>query len=1033
MPKKYDFFKVTLSSILASIMLMLAFHAFGQQPNAPIINAALRGRIIDDSNELPISGVTVKLKGVTHAVITDVNGNFHFVTGQKLPLSIEISYVGYKSQQITAQESPIVIRLVPEINQLDDVVVIGYGTQRKSTITGAIQSLSEKDFNQGYQQSVDQLIAGRAAGVNITQSSSEPGGGASIRIRGANSINGKNEPLYVIDGLPIDNSAITPSASVVSDPAPRNPLNALNPADIASVEILKDASATAIYGSRGANGVILITTKKGKSGSLQVGYNYNFGLQRVANKIDVLSAPEYMTFLNDVRKDLGEALEFTAEQIKAVGQGTDWQKEIYRTAQIQNHQLTFSGGEKKINYYTSLNYGDQEGVVLNSGLKKYIARANLNYSDEKFKLSLNLNSSLLKDKFAPSGVSTNESAGVIYSALFQDPTIPIFNADGSYGQTQIVNLENPYALTQEISDLADSKRTFGNITAEYFLTPAWSIKVNGGADLQNSRRDSYISRKLKRGLGTNGIASVRANDAINTLFELTSNYKKEIDAHQFELLGGYTFQQFEYKQLTTGAQNFPLDALLTDNLSAGAQNTYTLGTGRSKNQLQSFLGRLNYNYKDTYLLSSSFRADGSSRFGNNNKYGFFPSVSLGWKLHNEAFIQQLSFISELKLRASYGRTGNQEIGNYNSLVLLGPQGQAVFGESSYVGISTIQLPNPDLKWESTAQFNVGLDFAIFQNRLSGSIEYFDKQTRDLLLLLPTPRTSGFSSTLQNLGGINNKGIELSLTSENLRGNLDWRTTLNFATLKNKVSSLGELPYILAGSAGFISDFTIIKEGQPLNAYYGYQVDGVFQSNDDIANSAQPLSKPGEYRYNDVNADGKIDANDRKILGSPFPDFTIGLNNAFSYKNFGLSFFIQAVQGGQIFNMNRTESENPISFRRNRLRETYTDRWTPENPTQHNSSAIPVSTSYASNVNSRSVEDASYVRLKNVNFSYTLPTNAWKSIKQVQLFFTGQNLITLTNYSGSDPEVSAFGTSNVRADFNAYPATRTFIFGLNLTL
>lgn len=1015
-------------------LTVCAFYFSGLTATAQQANSALEGTVIDAATHEPLTGASVQIVGETTSTQTDNSGRFRLVTGLKFPYAISVSYVGYVSERINVESSPITIRLERDATDLDEVVVIGYGTQRKQDITGSVTSISTENFNRGFQQSVDQLIAGRAPGVQVTQSSGEPGGGATIRIRGANSINASNEPLYVIDGLPIDNTPVSPRSAVVGDQSPRNPLNSLNPNDIESIEILKDASAAAIYGSRGANGVILITTKRGSKGRLNVGYNVSGGYQAVANRIEMLNAREYISFLNDLRADQGEEPEFSAADIAAVGQGTNWQDEIYRDAYLQDHQVTFSGGMEKFTYHTSLNYANQDGVVLSSGIKKYLGRVNLNYDDEKFKFGVNLNTSLVNDQHAPSGVSINEGAGIIYSAIFQDPTLPVFNPDGSYGVTRIVNLENPFALSREIMDNASTTRTFGNVFAEYFFTPELSIRANIGADRQHARRDSYISRLLKRGEGTLGIANVNTNEASNYLLELTARYNKNFDVHQLDALLGYTYQEFEYKNLSAGAQNFPLDALLTDNLGAGSQPTFTVGTGRNKNQLLSYLGRVNYSLLNKYLLTVSFRADGSSRFGENNKFGFFPSAAVGWRIHQEDFLQDVNYLSELKLRASYGLTGNQEIGNYNSLVLFGPQGQAVLGGTSHVGISATQLPNPDLKWETTSQFDVGLDVGFLNNRITGSIDYFSKSTKDLLLLLPIPRTTGFSTTLRNVGGVRNRGFELGVSSLNIDGSFQWRSTLNFSTIHNEVTDLGELPFILAGSAGFISEFTIIRKGDPLNAYYGYQVDGVFQlDDDDIASSAQPLARPGEYRYRDIDGNGQINANDRTVLGSPFPDFTYGLNNDFSYRSFSLSFFIQGVQGSSIFNMNRAESEHPISFRRNRLREAYQDRWTPSNPTNANSSSIPVAVSYASNVNSRAVEDASFIRLKNVQLRYNVPLRNTARIKGLQVHVTGQNLFTITNYSGSDPEVSAFGISNVRADFNAYPLTRTFILGLNVNL
>ncbi|WP_221393722.1 TonB-dependent receptor [Dyadobacter sp. NIV53] len=1007
-------------------LLLISYAGFGQSQN-------ISGKVTSPNDQSPLPGINVLVKNGTAGTSTNAEGVYEIQAGEDAILVF--SAIGYLSQEIPVKRrTQINVQISDDTRQLNELVVVGYGTQKKRDITGSVSSLDSRDFNKGVQTSVDQLISGRSAGVQVTQASSEPGGGVSIRIRGANSINANNEPLYVIDGLPINNSAVVPSSTVVTESAPRNPLNALNPNDIESVEILKDASATAIYGSRGANGVILITTKKGTKGKLNVNYSVSGGVSKVAKTVPMLDAKQYISLLNDLRADQKQQPEFTSEQIAQIGNGTDWQKEIFRTGSVQNHQLSFSGGQDKFSYYASLNYLDQKGVVISSGIKKYVGRVNLNYTDDKFKFGLSLNSSNVKDDFVPNGVSVNEGAGIINTAIFQDPTLAIKNANGTWAQTQIVNLENPLGLANEVKDFASSNRTFGCVFAEYFFLPELSAKINVGTDSQDSRRDIFTSRLTKRAEGTKGVASVLTSNSSNSLIEFTARYNKALNKNnQIEVLGGYTYQEFEVRSLSAGAQNFPLDALLTDNLGAGSQSTFSLGSGRTKNQLLSYLGRVNYNLYDKYLLTASIRADGSSRFGDNKKYGIFPSVALGWRLKDEIFLKNINTITDLKFRASYGLTGNQDIGSYNSLVLLGPQGQAIFDGTPYVGISTTQLPNPDLKWETTTQLDLGVDFGLFENRLTGSVDYFDKQTKDLLLQLPIPRTTGFTSTFKNVGGLKNSGFEFSLTSINITAPFTWRSSANFSVVKNKVTDLGTLPLILGGSAGFTNDFTIIRKGDPLNAYYGYIVDGVFQQGDDIAKSAQPLSRPGEYKYRDVNKDGTINSADRTILGSPFPKFTYGLNNDITYKSFNFSFFFQGVQGNKMFNLNRTESENPISFRRNRLEETYTDRWTPTNPTNKNSSAIPVAVSYTSNVNSRAVENASYLRLKTVQLTYNFPTGKWKSVRGVQVYVTAQNLFTITKYTGFDPEVSAFGTSNVRADYNAFPLSRTFTAGLSINL
>lgn len=1016
---KRNIIRIFLLSILITHTLQL-----------PAQQRTFTGAVVGADNK-PVEAASIAGKRSGNTVISNSLGRFSI----SLPpdeTTLIISATGYAAKEVQVADNLVII-LEEQHQQLDEVVVVGYGTQKKSDITGSLVSISPKDFNRGALTSIDNLIAGRAAGVQVTQASSEPGGGVSIRIRGANSINASNEPLYVIDGFPVDNSPVTPSSSVASEPVRRNPLNALNPADIASVEILKDASATAIYGSRGANGVILITTKRGAKGPIAVNYNVEGAVQQVAKKVPVLSATQYINLLNDLNEARGAAPEFTLEKINAIGKGVHWQDEIFRTGYSQNHQLNFSGGQDRFSYYASLNYLDQAGVIISSGIKRYTGRVNLNYADDKFNFGINLNSSKIKDDYVPNGVSINEGAGIVNASIYQDPTLPIFESDGrSYAQSDLVNLENPLSLAHAVADDAETNRTFGNIFAEYFFIPEFSVKLNAGVDEQNSRRDSYISRNTRRGLASGGIANVRNAAASNNLLELTARYHKKFSGHSVELLGGYTYQVFKNNSLVAAAQDFSTDAFGTDNLAAGSRSTFTIGTARNQSQLRSWLGRINYNYLGRYLLTANFRADGSSRFGASNKYGYFPSVALGWQLHQEKFLRNVSQLSNLKLRASYGTTGNQEIGNYRSLVLLGTVGQAVFGNSSEIGISTIQLANPNLRWETTRQFNAGLDFGLFDNRLTGTIDYFSKQTTDLLLELPVAWTTGFSTTLANVGGMSNKGWDLQLNSVNLDGTLNWQTSLNVSTVRNKVTSIGGLPAILQGSAGFFNSFSIIGVGQPLNAYYGYKVAGVIQEGETW--EPQPLSAPGELKFVDVTGDKTISPADRTILGSPYPDFTYGINNTFAYKGLTFSFFWQGVRGGNILNINVSESENPISFRRNRLERSYTDRWTTSNPTNDNPSGVSPVFAYvdaSGTINSRAVEDASFLRLKNVTLGYDIPIRNSAVFKGMQAYFVAQNLLTFSKYTGFDPEVSSFGNSNVRVDYNAYPLARIYTLGLHV--
>lgn len=1008
--KKPRFFFVR--SFMVFLLLVLSSPSVFSSSFSSVQQRTIQGTIVDSQN-MPLPGVSVVIKNTNRGTTSDFDGNFSIDAGTGDVLVF--SFLGFQTKEIPVKgETDIDVTMQEEVGELDQVVVIGYGTAKKSDITGSISSISSEDFNDGAQTSVNELIQGRAAGVQITQADAQPGGNFAIRIRGANSITGGNDPLYVIDGLP------------------GAPLNALNPGDIESIEILKDASATAIYGSRGANGVVMITTKKGKPGKLQVTYDGYFGVQNAFNTLDVLDAQQYTSFLNGLQQDQGLEPLFTQDEIDAAGLGTDWQNEILRTAYVQNHQFSVSGGSENTSYYVSLDHFKQEGVIINSALKRSTARVNLNHSTDNFNFGLNLSTSLVNDESVPRSVyGINADAGVIATSLQLSPLLPVYNDDGTYAESPNQDLDNPIAQAETIYNSNETNRTFGNVFAEYFFQEHLSAKLNLGSDRRISRFDNYISKVTKRGQRNNGSASVSSTENSSSLAELTLHYDNTFnEKHKLEVLAGYTYQEFIDKGFNALSQNFPTDAFLSNNLAAGDQTTYDLGSFKTRNQLLSYLGRINYTYDSKYLLTASFRVDGSSRFGADEKYGYFPSLALSWRLSNEKFISDLDIFSDLKIRGSYGLTGNQSIGNYNSLVLLGTTGNATFNGSEFVGIAPIQLANPDLKWESTEQLDIGLDFGFLNNRITGSMDYYKKKTSDLLLFLPIPSTSGFTGSLQNVGDTENSGFEFSVESRNLTGDFKWTTNLNFSTLQNKVTNLGDLPFILQGGIRFISDFTILKEGESINAYYGYNTAGVFQSQAEVDGSAQPNAALGDLKFVDENGDGEINPDDRVVLGDPFPNFNIGLSNTFSYKGFNLSLFFDGSFGNELLNFSRIDSENPISPLRNR-QDYVLNRWTPDNPTNENPSFI--NNNLARAVNDRTVEDATFVRLKNLTFGYDFPNLAIKGINNFSLYTTVQNVFLITDYSGYNPEVSSLGGSNLKVDYNAYPISRTFTLGVRVGL
>lgn len=969
---------------------------------------------VSDSEGVPLAGANIVEKGTTKGTQTDFDGKFVMTTGSA-DATLIVSYIGFVTTEVEINgQNNLSVTLKQDADSLDEVIVIGYGSVRKSDLTGSVSSIQAEDLNTDSQASVEQVIQGRLPGVQVTQSNARPGGGFSIRIRGTNSITAGNEPLYVIDGLPGS-----------------NPGNSLNPSDIKSVEVLKDASATAIYGARGSNGVILITTVQGKKNSpLEISYNSAVGIQQISKRFDMMNAQEYMTFYNDVFIDRGQEPRFTQDDFTRIGQGTDWQDEIFRSAVVQEHRLSFSGGSEDTQYYLSMNSFDQDGVVMDSGFKRLGVRINLTHSvGERLKVGVNLNNSSEKEDLVQLGLGVNSGAGVIAAALQLPPTLPVFEANGSYS-TSLQDLSNPVAQARTIDEFTKRTRLFGNAFAEYELVAGLKAKLNLGLDQNIFQADTFLNTVTQKGSLAEGRATKVNNDTNSHLVELTLDYNKDFkEKHKLNLLAGYSFQEFNSSGFDASAQNFPTSSFGTNNLDAGDPSQYDVGSFRFQNTIVSGFGRAKYNYDDRYLIEGTFRADGSSRFGENNKFAYFPSGAVAWNITNESFFPEEAMLSSLRIRASYGLSGNQEIDNGRSLVLLGSGPIAVLDGVELQSIAPTQLSNPDLKWETTASFNVGLDFGLFENRISGTFEYFKNTTRDLLLLLPVPTTTGFANSLQNVGDTQNSGFELSLSSRNLTGDFSWTTDLNLATLKNEVTNLGDLPRILQGNIRFINDFTLLEVGQPINSYYGHEFIGVFQSAEEVAASpTQTNASPGGRKFRDVNTDGVIDDEDRVILGNPLPDFTFGINNTFGYKGFSLDAFLEGRFGMDLANFTNIDSENPIDDLRNR--QTYVlNRWTEENPSSTEPSFVNPSRTY--DFNSRVVEDASFVRLRNARFGYTFANINSDWLNSLIIYVSGQNLITWTDYRGYNPDINALGNSNVRIDYSAYPLARVYTLGVNL--
>lgn len=964
----------------------------------------------------PLIGVNILNKAdPTKGTITNIDGNFVLTVPDKNGTLI-VSYIGYEQQEIPINgRSQLDIMLEEENQLMEEVVVVGYGSQKKSDLTGAVVQVTSEDFVKGANTSALQLLNGKASGVQISQASSAPGGAIDIKIRGANSINSSNDVLVVIDGLP--------GGSVT----------ALSPDDIASIEVLKDASASAIYGSRAANGVVLITTKKGRPGQMKIDYSTYVGFQDVKDRVDVLNGRQYLTVLNDINVESGGGILHSPERTAEVGEGYDWQDIIFRNSIIHNHQLSFQGGGDKSLYYVSLNYIDNDGVIKNSGQQKYNARINYQLKpNDKFTFDLNFNANRSMTDVIKLGRGTNEGVGVLSAALLFDPTIgPQRNAEGYFDVNPLVAIENPMALLEGIDQLDVENTVYATASAEYEIVKGLKATVRLGTELSNVRMDTYENDLTQIGRGLNGSATVESEEDTYWLAEYLLSYDLEVGDHSFQALGGVTYENFETRTLFTRANDFLSNITTTNLLQSGNQETFQIRSGKFVNRLNSQLGRLNYSFRNKYLLTASVRVDGTSRFSDKNKYAAFPSASVGWKLSEEPFMQNQNLFNALKLRVGYGEIGNQGIENFETIATFEAGESAVLGGALQNGAVPARIPNEDLVWETTRELNIGLDFSILNTRLAGSIEYYVRNTDDQLFRQPVPLTTGFNNVRVNIGQVRNRGFDFSFRSQNLVGKLGWETDLNFSLLENEVVQLPEFAQqIIYGGFGFSGNYLVIQEGAPIASFFGYEIDGIFQTGDDIANSPQPNAKPGHPIFRDTSQDGKISFEDKVILGDPFPDMTFGLNNRFSYDRFNLEIYVLGSRGVQTFNNLVAESLYPINKERNHIAQNYLDRWTVDNPDAKFPSGVDY-TSYSdgeNKVNTFTVQDASFIRLKNVTLNYTLPLSGNGVFKAANVYVSGENLWTLSDYDGYDPDANSDGVGVSRATFTNYPLARTFRIG-----
>ena len=1031
----------------------------------------ITGAVTDAANGDVLAGTTIQVKGTNTGATTDAQGKYQIA----LPAAgktLVFSFIGYQPLEITIGNRSVVnAQLTATDNALSEVVVVGYGVQNRRDVTTAIGSVKARDLANQPVASFDQALAAKIAGVQVSQTSGAPGAALSVRVRGTGSISAGNDPLYVIDGIPLsrDTKFATGGTNTQFPDNPINVLSTINTDDIESIEVLKDASASAIYGSRGSNGVVLLTTKRGKEGKTVINYDSYVGTQQVSKKIDLLNAYEYSqlsyeaknnayldrnptgkpTDANDVRsKGVGAPSTLIQPEIVPYLSGTsgltntDWQDAIFRTAPITNHTLSISGGKDNVKFYVSGNYLDQRGIVISSGYKRYSARANVDVKSGRLSVGVNLNPTYsYHDLVKAEGPYLGE--GVVGLALQAAPIFPVTNADGSYnfgnngwgyGATSILN---PVAIANQVSDKLSQLRVLGNVYAQYDIAKGLSYRLSLGTDINSFQRDYYRPSTLeirdRKGASTPTGFS-RSQNFVNWLVENTLNYNRSFGLHTVSALAGFSSQKDRRVANELTATNFPNDLVQT--LNAGQ-----VSSGSSDVQewsLLSYIGRVQYDYNGKYLLSAAIRADGSSRFGRNNRYGSFPSVSAGWNVSQEPFLKSVSWLSDLKLRASYGLTGNFQIPNYGSVSLLNYQNYILGNETIVSGLAPGNSANDKLKWEKTAMFDIGFDVSFVRNRLNLTVDYYNANTSDLLLNVPVPRASGFSTELQNIGKVNNQGVEFTLGTRQTFGRFRWDASANLAANRNKVISLGPSgdPIIVAGGVAGAQFITQI--GHPIGEYYTMIYDGVFKNQ--AAIDAYPhttTTRPGDFKFIDNNGDGKIDfSSDRAVTGSYFPKFTFGFTNNFAYRGFDLGVAVQGVQGHKILNLIRRYVYN-LEGNGNLYRGAL-DRWqSPDNP---GNGLVNRANRLASGSNGEistwHIESGSYVRIRTITLGYTLPTALLQKVhlSRARLYVTTQNPFTFTKYLGYNPEVNSRPDSALSSgeDYGTYPLPRTTSVGINLS-
>jgi TonB-linked SusC/RagA family outer membrane protein len=1006
-------------------------------------NHTVSGIITDKESGMGMPGVTVVEAGTFKGTTTDIDGKYA-ITVSSPSATLEISFIGFTSQKLQINSRTIInVVLNPEVTQLSELVVVGYGTQKKKVVTGAIASVNAEDITSTPVLRIEQAMQGRTAGVQVTNLSGQPGEAPTIRIRGTGTT-GNSNPLYIVDGIAVGG------------------IDYLNPGDIESIDVLKDAASAAIYGARAANGVVLITTKSGKAGKMSITYSGYTGIQNVAKKIDMLNAEQYMMMMNEGLRNKGQPEEFDLNEIPKFN--TNWQDLLFqKNVPIQNHEVSILGGNEKTTYASSMSYFSQQGII--GGDKSQFDRitARLNTKSQVNKV-FSFGNNLSYTHIIRRGIGSNESFnGAFSSALNMDPLTPLYEADPDklalppfsnnpvltdnmgrvYGISEYVGGEvvNPMALLEIQTAETRVDKIVGSIFGEAEILKGLKVNTSLGIDLAYVLNDSYRPLYYLNDAQLN-IDETSVSKQIDRYFtwqwENTVSYTKQIDDHNFSFLAGTSARKYNFENLTGFNAKVPLTDPNNVYLNMATDTVWVATGGADHSALASTFGRINYDYKSRYAFTGIIRRDGSSKFGANNRYGIFPSLGVSWVASDEAFFPELKNIDQIKFRASWGINGNEEIGNHQFVSRIDKTRGYIFGNGRLTGASPYSIENADIQWEESEQIDIALDLAAFNNRLIATIDYYVKTTKGLLETIPIPGHVGNVPPVANVGSVQNKGVELGINWRNAAKDFRYAVGLNASYNKNEMTKIGNDEKVLPGANWAIAGMVTRTElGLPIAYFYGYQTDGIFQNQSEVfqhigvtGKVLQPDAKPGDVRFVDVNNDGVLSPNDRTMIGNPTPDWTFGFNASVDYKQFDFSFLLTGTYGNDIFNGSQRQD---LKFT-NRTT-AILDRWTGEGT----STTVPrfvmqdnINLNYR--VSDLYIEDGSYLRLKNLQLGYTLPGNILKKIgaSTWRFYVSGENLITLTKYTGADPEIGARSSFDIGIDRGIYPQARTWRLGTTIT-